>query len=77
MVQLVKPVQTKVVSKDGECHITLTLEINLNLNTQGISVSASASPAEKLMEDKQKEKVDWAIPDFTMQKEKIKFGKKE
>lgn len=75
MVQLIKPVQVKTISKEGELNITITLDLNINLSNSGISVVASAVEAKKI--EKEEDKVDWAIPDFSSSKDKLNFGKIE
>ncbi len=74
MAQLIKPVQTKVVTKDGECQIAISLEVTINLNSDGL-VSASAVPVIKPKEEPEEEEGIYEIPDFSVSKEKINFGK--
>lgn len=74
MPQLIKPNEVKVVTKDGECQVSIVLELNINLNGDGVAVSAQSI--------KQKEKPEksdnfaWEVPDFEASP-KIQFGKKE
>lgn len=77
MASLIKPGTVKVSSKDGEVQVSLTIDLNLSLNSDGLvvgtrSVEASYSGAPS----KEKEKFEWAIPDFE-DAPKIDFGKKE
>jgi len=75
---LKQPVVTKVVTKEGECIVTIALELNINLHTLGAEVvakpqdqvQAQAQPAVK----EEKESIDWMMPDL-QGIEKIKFGK--
>ena len=70
MGQLLKPQQVKVITKDGECQVSISLELTINLNTDGLVVS-QAKERHGIKDDTQ-----WAIPDFTPSA-KINFGKKE
>lgn len=72
MGNLIRPVQTKVVTKDGELVIHMTLDLNINLTTGNLSVTASPS-APKAVEEK--EDTQWEIPDFTVPDTKLNFGK--
>jgi hypothetical protein len=77
MVQIIKPGTTKVITKDGECEITISIELNINLNQSGITVSAQSVQAEAKeikQEVKEPESTNWAIPDFSNLK-KVQFGK--
>lgn len=76
MVQLIKPSEVKVVTKDGECKISLTIDLNINLNTAGVSVGAQVSKLDSpQQQEKEKEKTHWEIPDFGAMP-KLNFGKK-
>lgn len=70
MGQLIKPQHVKVVTKDGECQVSISLELTINLNTDGVVVS-QAKERQSVKDD-----THWAIPDFTPSA-KINFGKKE
>ena len=71
---------TTIVTKQGECEITLKLELNININSNGgIDVSATSTPvipsARTPLPPPQSEEVtNWAIPDFG-DTQKIQFGK--
>jgi len=69
---------TTIITKQGECEITLKLELNININSNGgVSVSAASMPVNqsaRLPLPAQEESIDWAIPDFGST-EKIQFGK--
>jgi len=73
MVQLLQPQQVKIVTKDGECKISLTIDLNINLNQieglvkQGIK---------KEYEPDDEDKVNFVIPDFGSGA-KVDFGKQE
>jgi hypothetical protein len=68
MVRITQPI--KVVTKEGEATVHITLELNINLNTGGLSISAQGKEEVK----EEKEKTQWAIPEFGKTK-KIEFGK--
>ena len=74
MPQLLKQAITKVITKDGECEITISLDLNINLNTDGLSIS-SGSKASSTQEDDDDDKVNWVVPDFGGVG-KVEFGKK-
>ena len=63
----------KVVTKNGECEITLRLVLAINLNSGNVNIS-SGKVVEQLKEESESDTVDWAIPEF--QSERIEFGKK-
>ena len=77
MVGIVKP--TKIITKDGECEISISIELNINLNNNVLpgqvetTVTAQKIEAKKL-EPEQKEETAWVVPDFTNMK-KVQFGK--
>lgn len=72
MVQLLKPRDTKVVTKDGECHVTISLELIIKLDGEGISVSPNVSHEKK--NDEKESNLKWTIPDFSGGN-KLNFGK--
>jgi len=73
---LIRPNETKFVTKEGECaiHITfdpIVLELNVNLNSDGLSISKGTQP------DKQEDDAErpaWVPPNFSSKNRKIKFG---
>ncbi len=71
MVQLIKKQEVKILTKQGECNVSITLDLNINLNSDGLSVNVGEMKAKQKQED---DEVNWAIPDFS--NEQIKFGKK-
>lgn len=75
MAQLIKPA-TKIITKDGECEITISIELNINLNSAGIAtVEAQSKTVEtKAIEEKAPEQDEWVMPDFSML-QKVQFGK--
>lgn len=77
MAQLIKASDVKVVTKDGECKLSISIDLNINLNTLGVTVNAqSAKSSEVNQEDKKKDDdVAWQIPDFSAMP-KLNFGKK-
>lgn len=81
MAQLIRPGAVKVVTQDGEVHVSISLELTINLNSDGLHVGAEAASNYKDVIDKPKEKakkddVMWEIPDFGTSP-KVDFGKKQ
>ena len=74
MAQLIKASDVKVITKDGECKLSISIDLNINLNTLGVSVGAQATNKAESQEAK-KESTAWEIPDFAQQP-KLNFGKK-
>ena len=75
LAQLIRPQEVKIVTKQGECEVSIVLELNINLNSDGLQVSALAKKEEPTPVSKsQVDDVQWAIPDFGPS-EKINFGK--
>lgn len=74
MPQLIRPQEVKVITKDGECQVSIVLELNINLNTDGMAVSAQAIKQDK--QEKPKSGTNWEIPDFEASP-RINFGKKQ
>lgn len=74
MPQLIKPGETKVVTKDGECIVSIALELTIKLEGDGLQVKAQALPSQtaEVLPEK-KEEPAWQIPDFASSK-KVKFG---
>lgn len=64
----------KVITKEGEATVHITLELNINLNTSGLSVSVGQNGGKEEEVKEEKEKTQWAIPEFGPTK-KIEFGK--
>lgn len=75
MPQLIKPQEVKVITKDGECQVSIVLELNINLNTDGV-VAVSAQAIKQDKQEKPKSGTNWEIPDFETLP-KINFGKKQ
>jgi hypothetical protein len=69
----------KVVTKDGEMHITISLELSINLNSDNLKIGAAPTFVVPQMEEKIKkqssEEPMWEIPDFAPMP-KVDFGKK-
>lgn len=61
-----------VVTKDGECHLTITLELNINLNSDGVTASVQSVKSPNMEDDD--DKVIFEVPDFTSGNT-IDFGK--
>jgi hypothetical protein len=76
MPQRITPVtKTRVITQDGEVHMTIELELTLNLNINGTGeVVASATPNVKVIKEDD-DKVELQIPDFTSGP-KLDFGQK-
>jgi hypothetical protein len=77
--QLLKPNIVKVVTKDGEMHVTISLELTINLNSDNLKVAVAPSVVVPQMEQKvaiqKNEEPIWEIPDFGPMP-KVDFGKK-
>jgi hypothetical protein len=71
MVQLLKPHEVKIITKEGECQVSITLDLNINLNGEIAQVTTKVKQKEE-----EKEENVWEIPDFSSG-EKINFGKNE
>lgn len=76
MPQVIQKPITKVVTKDGECEITIVLELNINLNSDGMTATVKQPEGSVKTQSVQVEEDDksWIIPNF--QHNKINFGKK-
>lgn len=76
MPSLTKPLETKIITKDGECYVNIALEVTIKLDGDGIVLAADAKTAEQKKQQEEDDKVNFAIPDFSSQK-KLKFGKED
>ena len=74
MVELIKPTQVHLVTREGEVKLNIVIDLNINLNTGNVEVKQSNALEKKIEEED--EKTLWAIPNFTKQ-DKVKFGKKK
>ena len=74
MASIIRPSETRVVTKDGECHVSIALEITIKLDGDGIVLAANAQSAEQKKQQEEDDKVNFAIPDFSST-QKLKFGK--
>jgi hypothetical protein len=78
--QLIKPQEVKVLTRQGECEVSIVLELNINLNADGLNVVAQAKQAipekKEVVKEEKENDFEWAIPDFGTSP-KIKFGKQE
>jgi hypothetical protein len=63
-------IHTETITKDGECKVLINIQLDINVNNGAVSIKTAPST------EKDEEKVDWAIPDFS-QSPKLKFGKEE
>lgn len=71
MPNLIKPGESRVITKNGEVFVNISLELTVKLDGSNISVAANGiQDKTKLTES---EKINWEIPDFSS--DKIKFGK--
>lgn len=75
MAQLIKSSDIKVITKDGECKLSISIDLNINLNTLGVAVNAQTVKVGDEKEEKKKDDVAWQIPDFA-NVPKLNFGKK-
>ncbi len=73
MGNLIRPVQTQVVTKEGELLVHLTLDLNINLTTGNLTVTGSTAAP---VEDAKKEDTQWEIPDFSSPNTKLNFGQR-
>ncbi len=73
MVQLLQPQQVKLVTKDGECKISLTIDLNINLN-QNEGLVKQGMKHENEPDD---DEVSFVIPDFEGSGANLDFGKQE
>lgn len=65
MVQRLDPIKTQMVTKDGECHLTITLELNINVNGEVGTVQATAVKQDKPVETVVEKRPEFIVPDFT------------
>lgn len=82
MAQHIKIPETKIITKNGETTLSIILdpiviEVNVNINHDGsLNVqSLNTQNKEDKPEEKLEDKINWAIPTFGNQSQKIKFGK--
>ena len=73
MVSYSQPNQTHVVTKEGECHLTITLDLNLNITSDGlVTATAKQSKINKYVDNSDDDEVH-----FKSEKgKKLDFGKK-
>lgn len=73
MPSVIRPSDMQIVTKDGECHLTITLELNINLNTGNVDLSAQSNSNKitkeetssiQELESGDDDKVKWVIPSF-------------
>lgn len=76
MPQLLKPVRTRVVTKDGECAVDIAIELTININTDGV-ISAQANARQVSSEKEEDDETLWAIPSFDTPDSSLEFGKTE
>jgi hypothetical protein len=70
MAQLIKPGEVKIITKDGECQVSISIELTINLNSD-----ISSEPVVKKSIVEEKKSNDWMIPDFEAAP-RVNFGKK-
>lgn len=80
MAQMIKSVETKIVTKNGETQLSITIEpivieINVNLKNDTIvsSLATSNTVLEKTVEPVKEDPTQWIAPNFGAKR--IKFGK--
>ena len=64
MPQLLKPVRTKVVTKDGECAVDIAIELTININTDGVMTAQAQTHQVDSKKEEPEDNTLWAIPDF-------------
>lgn len=75
MGNLIRPTKVHVITKEGECQLSITIDLNINLNT-GIVDLKQREATEVVQEKESEEKPLWAIPTFSSEN-KVKFGKRK
>ena len=73
MVQLIRPQQVQINSKDGELIVHITVDLNLNLT--GAVAGVTQESQDKDAQAKEAEKIEWQVPEFSSAK--VKFGKEQ
>lgn len=74
MPNLIKQGEARVVTKNGEVFVNISLELTIKLDGTNLQVGAVAGGGNSVtITEKQEDKVNWAIPDFSSNK--IEFGK--
>ena len=78
MVSYSQPNQTHVITKEGECHLTITLDLNLNITSDGlVTATAKQNKINKYVDNSDDDEVHFTVPDFKSEKgKKLDFGKK-
>lgn len=80
LANLLKPNTVKVVTQDGELHVTISLELTINLNSDDLKIAVAPThvvadyPVAKKT-GTTNDNPKWEIPDFTSTP-KVEFGKK-
>lgn len=64
----------QVITKEGECKISISLDLNINLNAGTIDIKTKPVGEEPVEETEAAS--PWAIPDFKKTK-KLHFGKND
>jgi hypothetical protein len=80
LANLLKPNTVKVVTQDGELHVTISLELTINLNSDNLKIAVAPTHvvSDAFVSKKTEATNDnpkWEIPDFNPTP-KIEFGKK-
>lgn len=81
MPQLIKAANTKIITKNGECELSINvepivIEIKLQISSDGnVSVGGTQVSALNVEPQKPEPAPNWIIPSFGSQK--IQFGKKD
>lgn len=73
MPNLIKQGEAKVITKNGEIFVNIALELNIKLDGTNLIINSNNSSANNSISNKQEEKINWEIPDFSSNK--IDFGK--
>ncbi len=78
MGNLIRPTKVHVITKEGECQLSITIDLNINLNTGIVDLKQREVPEVAAVEEEKEseEKPLWAIPTFKSDN-KVKFGKRK
>ena len=77
MPNLIKPGDTKIITKDGEVFVNIALELTVKLDGNNLSIQSNTSEEQtSAKKEKAEEKIDWVVPSFK-NKKKIKFGESD
>jgi hypothetical protein len=72
MANLIKPVLTKVITRDGEVAMNITLELNINLDLSGNL--GSTINVQAVDNQQEEDEIEWTIPSFSSGEKIDDFG---